>query len=72
MGVWDCIPKSRLFVPLDVHVGNTARQLGLITRKGNDRRTVELLMEPLRRFRPDDPCVYDYALFGIGIGIKND
>lgn len=71
MGVWGSIPKSKLFVPLDVHVGNTARELGLISRKANDRKTLCQLMEPLRRFRPDDPCIYDYALFGIGIGIPD-
>lgn len=67
MGVWKCIPKSKLYVPLDVHVGNTARELGLISRKANDRKTVNELMEPLRVFRQDDPSIYDYALFGIGI-----
>ena len=66
MGVWKSIPKSKLFIPLDVHVGNTARELGLITRKANDRTTVNLLTDQLRQFRPDDPCIYDYALFGIG------
>lgn len=70
MGVWSCIPKSKLFVPLDVHVGNTARELGLIHRKANDRKTVDELMVPLRDFRPDDPAIYDYALFGIGINSK--
>ena len=67
MGVWKSIPKSKLFVPLDVHVGNTARDLGLLTRKANDRKSVEEIMETLRRFRPDDPCIYDFALFGIGV-----
>lgn len=70
MGVWKSIPKSKLFVPLDVHVGNTARELGLVTRKANDRKTVNEIMVPLREFRPEDPCIYDYALFGIGINSK--
>lgn len=67
MGVWQSIPKSKLYIPLDVHVGNTARELGLITRKGNDKKTVIELTEKLRRFNPEDPCLYDYALFGLGI-----
>ncbi|MDE5843218.1 MAG: TIGR02757 family protein [Muribaculaceae bacterium] len=71
MGVWKSIPKSKLFIPLDVHVGNTARELGLITRKANDRITTELLTSTLRRWRPDDPAIYDYALFGIGINARN-
>ena len=70
MGVWKSIPKSKLFIPLDVHVGNTARDLGLLDRRSNDRRSVELLTEAMRELRPDDPAYFDYALFGIGIAAK--
>ncbi len=70
LGIWRSIPKSKLFIPLDVHVGNTARQLGLISRKANDRLTTEQLTARLREWRPDDPTFYDYALFGIGINSK--
>ena len=70
MGVWNVIKPSQLFIPLDVHVGNVSRDLGLLTRKGNDRKaTIELTLE-LRKMRPDDPVWYDYALFGIGINNK--
>lgn len=68
MGIWKSIPKSKLYIPLDVHVGNTARNLGLLDRKANDRKSVELLTDTLRELRPDDPVYYDYALFGIGVG----
>ena len=71
LGVWTSIPKSKLYVPLDVHVGNTARDLGLIARKSNDRKAVMELMEPLRMWRPDDPAIYDFALFGIGAVLKD-
>lgn len=67
MGVWGSIPKSKLYIPLDVHVGNTARDLGLLTRRADDRKAVEELTERLRQYRPDDPAYYDYALFGIGV-----
>lgn len=67
MGVWKSIPKSKLYIPLDVHVGNVSRELGLLTRKANDRKSVEELTGVLRELRPDDPCIYDYALFGIGV-----
>lgn len=70
MGVWDCIKPSQLFIPLDVHVGDTVRALGMIERKANDRRTVLEVTEQLRRMRPEDPVIYDFALFGIGIGDK--
>lgn len=68
MGVWKSIPKSKLYIPLDVHVGNTARDLGLLSRRANDRKSVMLLTDTLRTLRPDDPVFYDYALFGIGVG----
>lgn len=68
LGVWRSIRPSRLFIPLDVHVGNTARRLGLLERKSDDRKAVEQLTAVLRRLRPDDPAVYDFALFGIGVG----
>lgn len=68
MGVWKSIPKSKLYIPLDVHVGNTARNLGILERRANDRKSVDLLTFALRELRPEDPVFYDYALFGIGIG----
>lgn len=67
MGCWKSIPKSKLFIPLDVHVGNVSRELGLLTRKANDRKSVEQLTSVLRTLRPEDPAVYDFALFGIGV-----
>ena len=70
LGVWTEIKPSQLFIPLDVHVGDTARALGIITRRANDKRTVLELTEVLRTMRPDDPVIYDFALFGIGIGDK--
>ena len=68
MGIWESIPKSKLYIPLDVHAGNTARSLGLLDRKANDRKSVELLTSELAAIHPEDPVFYDYALFGIGVG----
>lgn len=68
LGLWRALRPAQLFIPLDVHVGNTARQLGLIDRKANDRRTTEELTALLRTRRPDDPVWFDFALFGIGVG----
>lgn len=69
MGIWDVITPSQLFIPLDVHVGDTARELGLLTRKADDRRSVEQLTAVLRTINPADPVVYDFALFGIGMNL---
>lgn len=69
LGVWHSISKKNLYIPLDVHVGNTARDLALVTRKANDRKAVVELTSVLRTLRPDDPVYYDFALFGIGVGV---
>jgi uncharacterized protein (TIGR02757 family) len=67
LGIWTRIPTARLELPLDVHTGNVARRLGLLTRKQNDRKAVEEVMAHLRKFDPIDPVKYDFALFGIGV-----
>lgn len=65
-GLWKGIPASGLLIPLDLHTGNVSRQLGLLTRKQNDARSVAELTARLREFDPDDPIRYDFALFGLG------
>lgn len=70
MGVWDVMSPAELYIPLDVHVGNVSRGLGLLDRRGNDRRAVEELTSTLRQMCPEDPVKYDYALFGIGVSGK--
>ncbi|MDA3953806.1 MAG: TIGR02757 family protein [Bacteroidales bacterium] len=66
-GLWNKIPMSDLFLPLDVHAGNVARKLGLLKRKQNDWKAVEEVTKVLRKFDPNDPVKYDFALFGLGI-----
>jgi uncharacterized protein (TIGR02757 family) len=69
IGLWKNISPASLYIPLDLHVGRTARRLGLIdpARKSNDKKAVFALTEKLREFCPDDPVKYDFALFGMGI-----
>jgi uncharacterized protein (TIGR02757 family) len=67
LGLWKSIKTSALYIPLDVHVARTARKLGLLQRKSNDKKAVKELTEKLREFCPEDPVKYDFALFGIGI-----
>lgn len=66
-GLWKQIPASALMLPLDVHTGNVARKLGLLTRTQNDWRAVEEITAKLRKFDPEDPIKYDFALFGLGV-----
>jgi uncharacterized protein (TIGR02757 family) len=65
-GIWKSISTSALSLPLDVHTGNVARKLGLLKRKQNDAKALRQLDGNLRKFDPNDPVKYDFALFGLG------
>jgi uncharacterized protein (TIGR02757 family) len=69
-GIWENIDQADLYIPLDVHTANVARQLGLLRRKQNDWKAVEELTGVLRNLDPADPVKYDFALFGMGIHEK--
>ncbi len=66
-GIWTKVSPADLICPLDVHVARVAHRLGLTARPNADWRSAIELTEVLRRWRPDDPAVYDYALFGLGM-----
>jgi uncharacterized protein (TIGR02757 family) len=66
-GLWKSIPASALFIPLDVHIGNVSRNLGILKRNQDDWQSVEELTSVLRSFDALDPVKYDFALFGLGI-----
>ena len=71
LGIWENISPDKLMIPLDVHVARISRELGLLQRKQNDRKSVEQLTAQLRELSPDDPVKYDFALFGIGVEEKS-
>lgn len=66
-GLWKTIPTSILSCPLDVHSGNVARKLKLLTRKQNDAKALAELDKGLRKLDVNDPVKYDFALFGLGV-----
>ena len=67
LGIWKNISPSKLSCPLDVHSGNVARKLGLLTRKQNDAKALAELDTNLRLLDATDPVKYDFALFGLGV-----
>ena len=67
LGIWDSISPAKLSCPLDVHSGNVARKIGILTRKQNDAKALFELDENLRLLDPKDPVKYDFALFGLGV-----
>ena len=66
-GIWNSLSPALLSCPLDVHSGNVARKLGLLTRKQNDAKAVAELDKNLRIMDRNDPVKYDFALFGLGV-----
>jgi uncharacterized protein (TIGR02757 family) len=66
-GIWNKVTPAQLVCPLDVHVARVAYRMGLTTRSKADWRTALELTGLLRSWRPEDPAVYDYALFGLGM-----
>ena len=70
LGLWKRIPASALHMPLDVHTGRVARELGLLRRRQDDWKSVVELTTALRDLDPNDPVKYDIALFGLGVNAK--
>ena len=70
MGMWNFMPASDLFIPLDVHVGRVSREMGLLERKANDFKSVVELTNNLKKFDINDPVKYDFAMFGYGVNNK--
>ncbi len=66
-GGWSGVDTARLVVPLDTHMGAACRRLGLLARRADDLAAALEATEAFRRFRPDDPVRYDFALTRPGI-----
>jgi len=71
-GVWRCVSRARLLVPVDTHMHRIARALGATQRKSADLRTALELTDAFRRIRPADPVRYDFALTRLGIRADAD
>ncbi len=67
LGIWDPKTIPQLMLPLDVHTSTVSRKLGLLERKQDDWKSLEELMQNLRKLDPNDPVKYDFALFGLGV-----
>ena len=66
-GIWNTILPSQLICPIDVHVARVAKRFDLVHRKQVDWLTALELTTQLKRFDPNDPAKYDFALFGLGV-----
>jgi len=66
-GIWKGIPKNKLVIPLDTHIARISRCLGFTERKSQGWKMAVEITESLKRFDPEDPLKYDFALCHHGI-----
>ncbi|MCH7963868.1 MAG: TIGR02757 family protein [Bacteroidetes bacterium] len=66
-GLWNEIPASKLIIPVDTHVASICAELKLTTRKNVSWKMAEEITENLKKFDPDDPVKYDFAICHIGM-----
>jgi len=68
IGLWSReVDKAKLIIPVDTHVYNVSRKLNLVERKSCDIKFAIELTEKLKKFDPNDPVKYDFALCHIGV-----
>lgn len=71
MGLFTKIHTKDLLIPLDTHTHRVSLDFKLMTRKIYDFKAVEELTFALKKFSPNDPCKYDFALYRLG-QLKNN
>ena len=66
-GLWKSIDKSKLIVPIDVHMARLSRILGFTKKKNMSLSAAVEITKAFAKIAPDDPVKYDFALTRIGI-----
>jgi len=72
LGDWESVPPSKLIIPLDTHMHSIGLGLGFTARKSADMKTALEITKAFRKFSPDDPLRYDFALTRLGIRDDTD
>ena len=66
-GIWNEIPASKLIIPVDTHIARICKQLKLTKRKNVSWKMAKEITENLKKFDPEDPVKYDFAICHIGM-----
>jgi uncharacterized protein (TIGR02757 family) len=66
-GLWKSIDKSKLIVPIDVHMGRLCKILGFYEQKTVSLSTAMEITKSFSAIEPNDPVKYDFALSRVGI-----
>ncbi|MBN8554422.1 MAG: TIGR02757 family protein [Deltaproteobacteria bacterium] len=67
LGLWSFVPKSALILPLDTHLFDISKRLGLTQLKSASRTAALEITEKFKVWSPEDPIKYDFALCRLGI-----
>ncbi|OGV63966.1 MAG: TIGR02757 family protein [Lentisphaerae bacterium RIFOXYA12_FULL_48_11] len=66
-GGWKGISPDKLIIPLDTHMANIGKTLGMTKRKSADQKMAIDITNSFRAVSPEDPVKYDFALTRFGI-----
>jgi uncharacterized protein (TIGR02757 family) len=61
-GLWTSVSPARLLIPVDTHIENMSRAIGLTRRRSRNWRMAEEITARLAMLDPADPVKYDFAL----------
>ena len=67
LGVWESFDRKDLIVPLDTHVCRVAYYFKLTDTETFSLKNARRITAALAEVFPDDPCLGDFALFGLGV-----
>ena len=62
LGLWPSLSPSRLLMPVDTHIENMSRAIGLTRRRTRNWKMAEDITARLALVDPADPVKYDFAL----------
>jgi len=62
LGLWKAVSPAHLVMPLDTHIGRVSYKLGWISTPSLSWKKAEAITDVLRKFDPEDPTRYDFAL----------
>jgi len=61
-GLWTAVSPARLLIPVDTHIENMSRAIGLTRLRSRTWRMAEAITAQLAVVDPADPVKYDFAL----------
>ena len=69
-GLWTRVSPASLIIPVDTHIAQFARHLGLTSRRSNDLKTALEITQSLSNMDPEDPLRFDFPLCHLAISSK--